>query len=249
MKEGPDIARIAALIGEPARANMLVALMAGRALTAGELAAEAGVAPPTASGHLARLLDGGLLRVERQGRHRYYALAGGGVAAAVEALMGVAAGAGHLRTRPGPCDAALRQARVCYGHLAGAMGIRAYGSLRGRGFLALAAAGIVPTPAGRAFLAGFGIDLAALERGRAPLCRECLDWSERRVHLAGSVGRALLVRIEARGWARRGPESRALRFTPAGLHAFHDAFPGPDPQLSAAGLWPAGLAGVPITRQ
>ncbi|MDH3262503.1 MAG: winged helix-turn-helix domain-containing protein [Paracoccaceae bacterium] len=233
MKDGPDIAAIAALIGDPARANMLTALMSGKALTAGELAREAGVGLPTASAHLAKLERGGLVVAQRQGRHKYFALAGAEVASALEALMGLAAGKGQLRTRTGPRDAALRRARVRYNHLAGEMGIQAYESLLAREFLALSEAGIGPTDAGRAFLAGLGLDLAALEQGRAPLCRECLDWSERRAHLAGSLGRAIFARMETLGWARREPGSRVVQFSPEGLRQFARNFP-PVPEPAVA---------------
>ena len=126
MKEGPDIAHVAALIGDPARANMLTALLSGKALTATELASEAGVTVQTASSHLAKLGTGGLLRQRKQGRHKYFSLAGADVAHVLEGLMGLAAGAGHLRTRTGPKDAQLRKARVCYNHLAGDMGDPAF---------------------------------------------------------------------------------------------------------------------------
>ena len=225
MKEGPDISRVAALIGDPARANMLVALMNGKALTASELAAEAGVTAQTASGHLGKLQDGDLVQVRKQGRHKYFALASGDVAAALEGLMGLAAG--QLRTRTGPKDAALRHARVCYNHLAGQRGVQAYASLLARGFLREDADDISLTPDGRAFAQGFGIDLDALSGNRAPLCRSCLDWSERRTHLAGSLGRAMLARMEADGWLRRDPGSRAILFSRDGLTAFEAAFPVP----------------------
>src|SRR5690606_11551205 len=129
MKEGPDIARIAAVIGDPARANMLVALMSGKALTATELAAEAGVTAQTASSHLARLHASGLPRTRKQGRHKYFSLASVEVAGVLEALMGLAAGAGHFRSRTGPMNKALRRARICYNHLAGDMGVQMFDSL------------------------------------------------------------------------------------------------------------------------
>lgn len=226
MKEGPDIARIAALIGDPARANMLTALMSGRALTVSELAAEAGVTLQTASAHLSRMEAGGLLRPCKQGRHKYFTLASEEVARVLEALMGLAAGTGHLRKRPGPRDANLRKARVCYDHLAGDMGTRLYDSLRDRGFLTITEAEVALTGPGADFVAGFGVDLEALRRKKAPLCRACLDWSERRPHLAGSLGRALLARMEAMGWARRDPQSRAVLFKASGEAAFAAAFPG-----------------------
>ncbi|WP_068299990.1 helix-turn-helix transcriptional regulator [Pararhodobacter sp. CCB-MM2] len=220
MKEGPDIARIAMLIGDPARANMLTALMAGKALTATELAAEAGITAQTASSHLARLEDGGLIAQRRQGRHKYVTLAGEEVAHVLEALMGLAAGSGHLRTRTGPRDAALRKARVCYNHLAGDLGIRLFDSLTARGMIVVTDEDVRLTAEGAALMEGFGIDLAALRKGRAVMCRCCLDWSERRSHLAGSLGRALLSRIEALGWARRDPGTRAVLFTKTGEAAF-----------------------------
>jgi DNA-binding transcriptional ArsR family regulator len=225
MKQGPDIARIAALIGDPARANILTALMAGRALTATELAQEAGVTAQTASAHLARLEQGGLLQVRRQGRHKYASLASDDVAALLESLMGLAAKTGVLRTRPGPRDAALRHARVCYNHLAGSLGVQMYNSLAARDCLTATDGGLTLTPQGRDFATRFGIDLAALEARRTPLCRDCLDWSERRSHLAGSLGRAFLSQIEGKGWAKRDPASRAVAFTPAGEKAFAAAFP------------------------
>lgn len=226
MKEGPDIAHIAALIGDPARANMLSALMSGKALTVTELAAEAGVTVQTASGHLSKLDAGGLVAPHKQGRHKYYGLSGGDVATVLEGLMGLAAGKGHLRLRTGPKDAALRKARVCYNHLAGDMGTRLYDGLLANGVLKAGADQPSLTHKGRAIVDAFGIDLAALERGRAPLCRDCLDWSERRSHLAGSLGRAFLSRFEELGWAARGGDSRVITFSRAGEAGFKELVVG-----------------------
>jgi DNA-binding transcriptional ArsR family regulator len=220
MKEGPDIARIAALIGDPARANILSALMTGKALTATELANEAGVTVQTASAHLAKLEAGGLTSVRKAGRHKYVSLAGPEVAAVLEALMGLAAGAGHLRTRTGPADNALREARVCYNHLAGARGIAMFDALVERGHLDVTEGDVALTPAGADFVTGFGVDLEALERARAPVCRACLDWSARRSHLAGGLGRAMLSRFEALGWVTRQEGSRVVHFSPKGRAAF-----------------------------
>lgn len=224
MKEGPDIARVAMLIGDPARANMLAALMSGCALTAGELAREAGVTLQTASAHLGKLRDGGLILERRQGRHKYISLASSDVASALESLMGLASSAGHLRTKPGPKDAALRKARVCYNHLAGDMGIQLYDSFVQREFLVIAETGLELTSAGEEFSIVFGVDVRGLRQARAPLCRECLDWSERRSHLAGSLGRAYLDRMIDLGWAAKEKESRAIRFTPMGERNFKKAF-------------------------
>lgn len=223
MKAGPDIALVATLLGDPARANMLTALLGGQALTAGELAREAGVAPQTASGHLSRLEKGGIITVRRQGRHAYFALSGEDVAAVLEALMGLAARTGHARTRAGPREPALRRARVCYDHLAGDLGVAMFESLIAAGRI-IGEDDLVLTTAGEAFLAGLGIDAGALARGRRPVCKGCLDWSVRRRHLAGSLGAALLARIYAAGWARRVEGSRIVAFKPSGLKAFETTF-------------------------
>lgn len=222
MKDGPDIARVAMLIGDPARANMLTALMSGKALTASELAAEAGVTLQTASSHLTKLDAGGLLKPRKQGRHKYFSLASDEVAQVLEGLMGLAASSGHLRTRTGPRDARLRKARVCYNHLAGDMGTRLFDSLTARGLLDPGDTedALRLTPAGRAHVTRFGIDLAALTAKKTPLCKACLDWSERRTHLAGSLGRALLSRILDLGWASRVPDTRIVAFTAAGEAQF-----------------------------
>ncbi|MCB2099706.1 MAG: winged helix-turn-helix transcriptional regulator [Rhodobacterales bacterium] len=227
MKTGPDIALIAALLGDPARANMLTALMSGRALTASELAQEAGVTPQTASSHLAKLEAGGLVTPRRQGRHRYFELSGADVAEVVESLTGLAARVGHLRLRPGPRDPALRHARVCYDHLAGDLGVRMFDGLSARQALTVRDGAIALTAPGRDFVAGLGIDLAGLEAARRPLCRLCVDWSERRNHLAGGLGAALLNRFYALQWARREPDSRIVTFTRRGLAEFSALFPAP----------------------
>ncbi len=229
MKEGPDIARIAALIGDPARANILTALMAGKALTASELAQEAGVSLQTASAHLAKLDQGGLIAMRKSGRHKYFRLAGDEVAGVLEALMGLAAGAGHLRTRTGPKDVAMRRALVCYNHLAGEMGVRMYGVMLDRGYLRQEGEALALTAAGADFVAALGIDLGALSRSKAPMCRECLDWSARKSHLAGQLGRAMLSHFIAQGWARREQGSRVVRFGPAGEDAFDRLFGAAEP--------------------
>ncbi len=226
MKDGPDISRLGALIGDPARANILTALMSGKALTASELAGEAGVTLQTASSHLSKLQEGALIRVRREGRHKYITLASDDVAHVLEALMGLAAGTGHLRTRPGPRDPEMRRARICYNHLAGDMGTRMYDSMIARGFLAHTGETLTLTETGGGFVTGLGLDLDALPSPRTALCRDCLDWSERRSHLAGRLGRGLLSHFEATGWASRVPDSRIIRFSPAGQTAFNAAFPG-----------------------
>jgi DNA-binding transcriptional ArsR family regulator len=222
MKAGPDIALIASLLGDPARANMLTALLDGGALSAGELAREAGVSAQTASSHLAKLSDGGLIEARSQGRHRYYSLSGEDVGQVIEGLMGIAARNGLRRTRPGPAEPELRRARVCYDHLAGELGVAMLDGLTRSG--RLSSDGFAPTAEGEAFLSAFGVDLEALRRSRRPLCRACLDWSERRSHLAGGLGAALLGRIYQLGWAARAPQGRVVVFRPEGLKAFESAF-------------------------
>lgn len=220
MKEGPSIAEIGALVGDPARANMLAALMSGRALTAGELSREAGVTAQTASGHLARLREAGLIIGEAQGRHRYFRLSGPDVAQVLEGLMGLAARTGRLRTRTGPRDPAMRFSRVCYDHMAGEWAVRLFEAFAADGRLDVDDDGASLTAIGRAFFVAEGIDVAALERARRPLCRRCLDWSERRPHLGGALGRAVLDLALQRGWVRRARTGRTLAVTQPGHQAF-----------------------------
>jgi DNA-binding transcriptional ArsR family regulator len=224
MKEGPSIAPIAALAGDPGRANMLSALAGGMALTASELAGEAGVTLQTASSHLAKLEQGGLVTAVRQGRHRYFRLAHDDVAAMLEAIMGVAARTGQMRTRPGPRDPAMRRARVCYDHLAGELGVRLLDSLVEGRRVTRKGDELALTRRGVAFMRGFRIDLDGLSGARRPLCRACLDWSMRRHHLGGALGAALLARFEALKWVEREHASRVLRLTPSGEAGFRRTF-------------------------
>lgn len=225
MKEGPDIAVLGSLIGDPARANMLTALMSGKALTASELAGEAGVTLQTASSHLSKLEGGGLIQQRKQGRHRYFALADDEVGRVLESMMGLAALKGHLRTRTGPKDPALRKARVCYNHLAGELGVRMLDSLVARDLLSEQGEELHLTAAGRSFVKRFGIDIDALESARRTLCRSCLDWSARRSHLAGSLGAELLQHFYRLGWAKRQKGTRVIAFTPQGEAKFRAKFP------------------------
>jgi DNA-binding transcriptional ArsR family regulator len=224
MKDGPDIARVAGLIGERARAEMLTALLDGRALTATELAKAAGVTKQTTSAHLGKLLEARLLTVEAQGRHRYFRLADAEVAHALETLAGVAFLSRPTRLVTGPREPALRKARVCYDHLAGDLGVQVFDSLSAQRLLRRRGAVLELTPAGRHWCAEIGIDVEALERQRRPLARPCLDWSVRRHHLAGSLGAALLSRCLELGWLRRARDSRVLDFSAAGERAFRERF-------------------------
>lgn len=230
-------AETAALVGDPARANMLAALMDGRALTAKELAYAAGITPPTASGHLAQLTRAGLLAMERQGRHRYHRLASPAVAQMLESIMSVAAGGvGAHEVRPrvravtGPRETALREARTCYDHLAGRVAVAIADRMAERGQIDLSPDGGALTDKGTALLRNLGVDLdAAAARatrrgGGRVFCRPCLDWSERRSHIAGAVGAALCACCFKQGWLRRLRDTRAVAITPAGQLALAKAF-------------------------
>lgn len=221
-----SLAANAALIADPSRAAMLVALMDGRALTSGELAGAAGVTPPTASGHLARLLEAGLVAAERQGRRCYYRLSSPAVGATIEALMAATAAiapAGAVRpVTTGPRDQALRFARTCYNHLAGTVAVAMTDAMAECGLLDRSEEGAALTESGVVFLRGLDIPLEP--RGGPAFCRLCLDWSERRHHLAGRVGTALCGAFLDRHWARRIAGTRALAITPTGAEALHRHF-------------------------
>ena len=220
MKYGPDIAIVAQLLGDPARANMVMALMSGHALSAAELAHEAGVTPPTATGHLSKLVSLGLLKGEKQGRHRFFQLCDPDVGEAVEALIAVAARAGHLRARPGPKDEAMRHARSCYDHLGGRLAVDLTGRWLAAGLLTWRGGAFQLTRRGRDFLSGRGIELSGLESLKRPLCRSCMDWSERRPHLGGALGAAILAHVVSEGWAVRGQGQRAVSFSRRGEENF-----------------------------
>ena len=224
----PSFALFGAMIGVPARSNMMAALMDGRAQTASELAFVAGVTPQTASSHLAKLTEAGLLAVERQGRHRYYRLASPAVAEAMEPLTHLTPNQrvperrrAHAR-RVGE----LRQARMCYDHLAGRLGVALTDSLLKRRYLRRVETDFRLGPKGRAFLEELGVDVADAEGQRRHFARCCLDWSERRPHLGGALGAALAARLVAAKWLRRERRSRKVLVTPSGATALDEAFPG-----------------------
>jgi DNA-binding transcriptional ArsR family regulator len=228
MKAGPDIAMVASLVGDPARSNMLTALMSGRALTASELAQEAGITPQTASSHLAKLEAGGLIEPEKQGRHRYYRLTGPDVASVLEGLAGLAARAGHMRVRTGPKDPALRRARICYDHLAGDLGVQMLDSMKKQRLVRQSKQEIELTGDGKRFMArALQIDADTLLHPRRPVCKACLDWSERRHHLAGTLGAAMMARFTELKWAARdsAPGSRVVNFSRIGEKRFAALFP------------------------
>lgn len=193
-------------------------------MTATELAGIAGVTKQTVSAHLAKLVDARLIEVAAQGRHRYFRLAGRDVAHLLEALMGVAFRTGAVRLRSSPREPALRKARVCYDHLAGELAVTAFEAMLMRGWFLARVGELQLTDLGRAELARIGIDVSAAQSGRRPACRMCLDWGERRHHLAGAVGAAVLQHIQDKGWARRAADSRVVMFSPAGESAYLEAF-------------------------
>ncbi len=221
MNEGPYIAEVASLIGDPARANMLCALLDGRAHTASELALVACVRAPAASAHLAKLVAGGLLTVEKQGRHRYYRIACPEAAAALEALSALAPSAAPRVRRPGPRDAAMRHCRTCYDHLAGRVAVDLTEAMIERGWLVEGEADYDLTDTGRAGLGMLGVETG--DPGRRRFASRCLDWSERRAHLGGALGARLLETARAKGWIETLPRSRAVTVTPAGIAAFGGA--------------------------
>jgi DNA-binding transcriptional ArsR family regulator len=216
MRSSPDLASIGALLGDQSRAVMLAELLDGRALTATELAARARVAAPTASGHLAKLVAGNLLAVEVQGRHRYYRIASGEIADVLEALGTLVPQAAGRTPSEGEAVAGVRFARSCYDHLAGRLGVRLRQGLIEQGFLVADGAEHQVTPTGAAVLASFGVDVQRARQGHRAFARACLDWSERRPHIAGSLGAALLHRLLERHWLVRCAGSRELELTPAG---------------------------------
>jgi DNA-binding transcriptional ArsR family regulator len=224
MTDGPDIALIARLLGDHARADMLTALQADQALTATELAGVAMVTTQPASSHPAKHVDARLAAVERQPRHRYFRLADPDVADLLERLTGLASRTGAMRVRTGPREPALRWARVCYDHLAGEVGVQLLDSMEARGWVEGRDGTLGVTSTGRRAFSGLGVDIVASESSRRPLVGLCLDWSVRRHHLAGALGAALLERSLAMGWARRSSSSRAIEFSRAGTRALREQF-------------------------
>lgn len=223
MKEGPNIALIGSMLGDPARVNMLTALMSGKALTCSELAIEAGITIQTASSHVAKLESSGLINCRKQGRHRYFVIATD-VARVIEAIMGLAASKGHLRTNTGPKDAALREARICYDHLAGSFGVHLFDSMINQSYLIENGIHIDITEKGKKFIKEFGICPDEIQKQRRPLCLSCLDWSARRSHLAGTLGSAILKHLFNLGWAEKTNGSRVIHFSNEGKINFYKKF-------------------------
>jgi DNA-binding transcriptional ArsR family regulator len=222
----PGLSRIGALLADPGRAAMLWALMDGTARPAGELTLIAGLSPSAASAHLARLTDGGLLALEVRGRHRYFRIASAEIASTIEALANVAQASAPQRPVPRPARTVpvdMRYARTCYDHMAGELAVRVYERLVDGGMLTTQGDALEPTPEGAATLAGWGIDVTQQRTRRRRFACTCPDWSERRPHLGGALGAALLESWKSQGWVERTDRPRILRVTPAGHRQF-DAF-------------------------
>jgi len=216
MNDTPDIAFIAALVADPTRAAMLTLLMDGKAYTATELAAEGDVTPSTASSHLAQLQSGGLIAHTRQGRHRYFRISGPQVAAMLEELMKIASSSIQHVRRTGSANEELRRLRVCYDHLAGETAVHLLERIREEQFIIDENQVMALTKNGEAWCGRIGIDLTVLRSKRRQLCRTCLDWSERRMHLAGGLGAAILDRLFTLRFAEREVGSRVVILSPKG---------------------------------
>jgi DNA-binding transcriptional ArsR family regulator len=231
-----DLAPVARLIGDPTRATILDALMSGRPLAAGELARLAGITAQTASGHLALLLDGGLVAVQTQGRHRYYRLAGEDVAVALEALAGISPARPVRSLRQSQSARALGFARTCYDHLAGVAGVAVLDAMLSGGWLCPGEGGYDLTAVGQEAIERFGLDPSGLHARRRSFARPCLDWTERRPHLAGALSAAITAAMLERGWfLRRRAGDRGLRLTAAGSTGLAEVF-GCSLQPAGAGL-------------
>lgn len=226
MSTALDMAEVASLIGDVARANILATLLDGRASTALELALAANVTPQTASAHLAKLVEGSLLTVDRQGRHRYFRLASPQVARVLETIMDLAAVTSPRHQRPLRMASDMRRARTCYDHIAGEIGVAITDALLAQGAIILEGEAGEVTPDGHAFFASAGIDLSP-GRSKRIFCRPCIDWSERRPHLGGRVGAAICTACIERGWLARRRNSRVLALTVEGQKALPAVF-GPE---------------------
>lgn len=210
------ITEIAAMIAEPTRADMLLALLGGKALTATELALEGGITPQTASSHLSKLLDAQLISVVKQGRHKYFQLHNREIAHLLENLLVLSTAGQPRAVQTGPSCPSLRRARVCYDHIAGEVGVELFDMLLDKKFIAVDQQSARLTPTGKAMFIHMGAEIVQTGKSRRPLCRPCLDWSERRSHLAGTLGQWLQEEVLKNKWARREPDSRALLFSDYG---------------------------------
>lgn len=220
----PNMAEIAALLGETSRATILASMMDGRFHTASELAYMAAIKPQTASFHLAKLVEGKLIKVEKQGRHRYFQLAGEDIAQFLESFLAISPPPEVRSLKQSSQIKLLQDARTCYDHLAGKLGVQLTESMLKAGYLTLDGKQFVLTNEGTLFFTTFGIDLTALKRKRRSFSHACLDWSERRYHLAGALGSELLNQFFNLGWLLRVPSIRAIKVTEKGKLGFKEVF-------------------------
>ncbi|MBU2971981.1 winged helix-turn-helix domain-containing protein [Pseudoalteromonas sp. C2R02] len=214
----PNIAVVANLIGDNARAKMLTALLGGKALTATELALEADITSQTASTHLAKLVDGQLLHVRKQGRHKYFQLMNASIAQLLESLLNISASLAPEQVSTGPSDIRLKQARICYDHLAGELGVEVYDALKRQDFIIDNGSETLLTDLGKEFFSSIGFDFSQVKKSKRPICKSCLDWSERRNHLAGILGQWMLNDMFDKGWLERALDSRVINVSNAGLN-------------------------------
>jgi len=225
MKDGPDIAFVSSMIGDPARANMLLGLMDGGSLSAGELAEEAGLALSTTSWHLGKLQEAGLIAARKDGRNKFFSIADAQVAELLEQLMTVSSHLGHTRQRPSSKAAQLKECRVCYDHLAGAKGVWFYQQMRAQKYLTGGEEWLRLTHEGHVFSTSLGINLEKLDNAKRPVCKPCLDWSEGSYHLGGALGASFLNRFIELNWVRREASGRGLSVSPKGEVALRELFP------------------------
>lgn len=216
----PNIAYIANLIGDKARSKMLTSLMSGKALTATELSIEAEITPQTASSHLTKLVEGELLIVRKQGRHKYFQLKNIQVAELIEQMLNISSTVSNSKVSTGPRNERLRVARICYDHLAGELAVKLFDNLVNKGLVIENATDLTLTKTGLKFFDDLGVDFDSFKKSTRPVCKSCLDWSERRSHLAGSLGQWILNDIMNRNWAYQDLDSRIIQFTPKGMNAF-----------------------------
>ena len=214
----PNIAVVANLIGDNTRAKMLTALLGGKALTATELALEADITSQTASTHLAKLVDGQLLHVRKQGRHKYFQLMNASIAQLLESLLNISANLAPKKVSTGPSDIRLKQARICYDHLAGELGVEIYDALKQKAFIIDNGSETLLTDLGKEFFSSIGFDFSQVKKSKRPICKSCLDWSERRNHLAGILGQWMLNDMFDKGWLERALDSRVINVSNAGLN-------------------------------
>lgn len=220
----PNIAKVAGIIGDPRRAKMLLALMGGKALTAGELAFEADITAQTASSHLQKLVEQQFILVEKQGRHKYFQLAGTDVAELIESFLTLTAKLEKSGVATGPKDPEMRKSRICYDHLAGETAVLMFDSFIERGLIDCEQHNLLLNDKGKQFFERKGANICELIEKPRPLCKSCLDWSERRHHLAGSLGKWLLNDMLSKNWAQKDMDTRVVRFSENGYQKFLNAY-------------------------